>query len=335
MAGGFTIAGVGKTGDHPRICLIRDRKIPDDPTDKKRHVGLVLACDDKQDRVIDLTAISGGAFSRLTHIYEQRKPIDLIQALIATQSSKGLADNTHSLSAVRYAAPIDPGSDTEVWCAGVTIEDSKRARRLEMGAQVDELSVYDKVYSLDVPPELFFKGNARRVVGPGEPIRLSPRTEWMVPEPELAVIINSRKKFTGGITIFDDVSCRDVEGKNPLYLPKAKIFTGSSAMGPTVSLNHEHTDEDLKSLEISMEILRDGKNVFEGKVSFSKMIRKIEDLAHWLTHDDTFPDGVILSTGTGVIPPDGFTLQVGDIVRITIPGIGTLENPVEGPLKAA
>jgi 2-dehydro-3-deoxy-D-arabinonate dehydratase len=213
----------------------------------------------------------------------------------------------------------------EVWGAGVTYERSQVARREESQGGG---SFYDKVYRAD-RPELFLKATPARVVGPLQRVRLRRDTKWCVPEPELALVINPHMKVVG-FTIGDDVSCRDIEGENPLYLPQAKVFDGCCALGPVVTL--AETMPPITSIQISMSIARGGREIYAGATSLAKMARRLDELVAWLGRDQSFPHGVILLTGTGIVPPDDFSLQVGDLISISIDGIGTLITGVErGP----
>ncbi|RUL85614.1 fumarylacetoacetate hydrolase family protein [Tautonia sociabilis] len=222
------------------------------------------------------------------------------------------------LHAAMLLPPID---DQEVWAAGVTYIRSKQARQAESETGG---SFYDLVYSAD-RPELFFKATASRVVGPGDVIRVRSDTSWSVPEPELALVIDDTLRLVG-LTIGNDVSARDIEGRNPLYLPQAKVYDASCALGPAVTLLSAVPDP--ANLTIALEILRDGSPAFQGETSSSRLARRLDELISWLGRDQVFPDGVILMTGTGIVPPDEFTLQPGDVVRIAIAGLGVLENVV-------
>ncbi len=222
------------------------------------------------------------------------------------------------LQSVRLLAPLD---EHEVWGAGVTYERSKQARQEESESGG---SFYDAVYRAD-RPELFFKATPSRVAGPGQPVRVRSDTRWCVPEPELALVLSPRMQIVG-FTIGNDVSARDIEGENPLYLPQAKVYDACCALGPWVTLAADMPP--LREVEIRLAIERDGQAVFEGGTSVGRMARRLEDLVAWLGRDNVFPNGVVLLTGTGVVPPDEFSLRRGDIVRITVGGIGTLTNPV-------
>jgi 2-dehydro-3-deoxy-D-arabinonate dehydratase len=220
------------------------------------------------------------------------------------------------LSAARLLAPIDA---QEVWGAGVTYERSKVARQeeSEQGG-----SFYDLVYRAP-RPELFFKATPSRVVGPDEPIRVRRDTAWCVPEPELALVLSPALRLVG-FTIGNDVSARDIEGENPLYLPQAKVYDASCALGPWITLAPQMPAPG--EIGIRLEIERDGATVFDGKTSVARMARRFDELIDWLGRDNTFPNGVVLLTGTGIVPPDEFSLRAGDRVRITVDGIGTLAN---------
>ncbi len=227
-----------------------------------------------------------------------------------------------AIDEVELLAPID---DQEVWGAGVTYLRSKEARQEESESGG---SFYDQVYKAD-RPELFFKATPSRVVGPGRPVRVRSDTEWSVPEPELTLALAPDLRLVG-FTIGNDMSARDIEGRNPLYLPQAKVYDACCALGPVVTL--AEAMPPLDSLTIALEIERDGAIAFAGSTSTARMARKLDELIGWLGRDNTFPNGAFLLTGTGVVPPDEFSLRDGDLVRIAIDGIGTLTNPVvRGP----
>jgi 2-dehydro-3-deoxy-D-arabinonate dehydratase len=217
---------------------------------------------------------------------------------------------------------LAPIGSQEVWAAGVTYFRSRSAR-IEESRDARGGSFYDRVYSA-VRPELFFKATARRVVGPGANVRVRTDARWSVPEPELTLLINPRGEIMG-YTIGNDMSSRDIEGENPLYLPQAKVYDGSCALGPCVLF----TDEPLpKTTGIRIQVLRYGAVAFDGDTSLAELKRDPKELASWLFRDNTFPDGAYLMTGTGIVPGDEFTLAHGDLIRISIDGIGTLENRV-------
>jgi 2-dehydro-3-deoxy-D-arabinonate dehydratase len=216
-------------------------------------------------------------------------------------------------------APVD--GRTEVWAAGVTYERSKTARMTESEHSAD---VYDRVYAAE-RPELFFKSAAWRVSGPGAPVSVRTDSSIDVPEPELAVVLNSAGEIAG-YTICNDMSSRSIEGENPLYLPQAKIYLGGCALGPAVRPAWEVADP--YALSIEMTISRDGSVAWEGSSEVAALHRRIDELAAFLFREDEFPSGVVLSTGTNLVPDLPFTLQAEDEIRIQIPGIGELRNPV-------
>jgi 2-dehydro-3-deoxy-D-arabinonate dehydratase len=218
--------------------------------------------------------------------------------------------------------PLVPIGSQEVWAAGVTYFRSRTAR-MEESRGAGGGDFYDRVYSAE-RPELFFKATPRRVVGPGEFVRVRQDSRWSVPEPELALVVNARGAIVG-YTIGNDMSARDIEGENPLYLPQAKIYTESCSLGPCVLVSREALPAETA---IELAVLRDGAEAFHGTTTLSQMRRTPEALVDYLYRENTFPDGCILLTGTGIVPPDDFTLRSGDAIRITIAGIGTLENPV-------
>jgi 2-dehydro-3-deoxy-D-arabinonate dehydratase len=222
-------------------------------------------------------------------------------------------------AAVELLAPVD--GRMEVWAAGVTYERSRTARMAESEQSAD---IYDRVYAAD-RPELFFKSAAWRVSGPGQPVSVRADSGIDVPEPELAVVLNTAGEIAG-YTICNDMSSRDIEGQNPLYLPQAKTYLGSCAAGPSIRPAWEVPDP--YTLAIELTITRDGAAAWAGSASTSGLHRRIDELAAWLFREDEFPAGVILSTGTSLVPDLPFTLQAGDDVRIRIEGIGELANPV-------
>ncbi len=222
-----------------------------------------------------------------------------------------------SLRSVRLLAPVE---EQEVWAAGVTYLRSKKARMEESDFSA---SAYDKVY--EAPrPEIFFKSVGAKVSGPGGLIGIRQDAKWNVPEPELALVINSRRELIG-FTIGNDMSSRDIEGENLLYLPQAKIYKHSCALGPCILLGNE---EEARLWAISIAIKRNGETVFSGETKISQIKRRFSDLIEYLFRSQEFPNGVILLTGTGVVPGDDFTLQPQDQVTISIPAIGELTNSV-------
>lgn len=223
------------------------------------------------------------------------------------------------LDATQILAPI---GTQEVWAAGVTYYRSRSAR-MEESKDAGGGTFYDRVY-LAERPELFFKANGYRVVGPANPVRIRSDAKWSVPEPELTLAVNAQGKIIG-YTIGNDMSSRDIEGENPLYLPQAKVYDGSCAIGPCVLLSKEPLP---RTTQISIEILRGKKIVFAGNTTLSELKRDPEELVSYLFRETSFPHGVYLMTGTGIVPQDSFTLLSGDSIRISIDGVGTLENTV-------
>lgn len=224
-----------------------------------------------------------------------------------------------ALSDVRLLAPVD--GRTEVWAAGVTYERSKGARVAE---SEHEAAVYDRVYSAE-RPELFFKSVAWRVVGPGGRVSVRADSHIDVPEPELAVVYNAQTEPVG-YTICNDMSSRSIEAENPLYLPQAKVYAGGCALGPGIRPSWEVLDP--YQLTINMTIIRQDAIVWEGESSTSSLHRRLDELAGYLFREQDFPEGVILSTGTSLVPDLPFTLRSDDEIRITVRELGTLTNTV-------
>ena len=222
------------------------------------------------------------------------------------------------LAEVRLLAPLDR---QEVWAAGVTYKRSQEARERESAGAA---RFYDLVYTAE-RPELFLKAAAWRVVGPGEPVHVRRDSRWSVPEPEFALVISPSLRIVG-YTIGNDMSARDIEGENPLYLPQAKVYDGSCAAGPAITLAGSLPPPEQTYIRLS--IVRGGRSVFQGSTSLAAMARGFEDLVSWLGRETSFPDGAVLLTGTGIVPPDEFALAAGDVVTIDISGIGQLTNPV-------
>ncbi len=234
---------------------------------------------------------------------------------------------SNALAAGRPVSDVDeltaPIGRQEVWAAGVTYFRSRSARMAE-AESAGGGGFYDRVYTA-VRPELFFKGSRSRISGHGEVVRVRGDSDWSVPEPELALAVSSSGRIIG-FTIGNDVSARDIEGENPLYLPQAKVYARSCAVGPALLLG---PDPLPRETEIRMDVVRDGGVVFAGSTALSSMKRTPEELVDFLFRDNVFPDGCYLLTGTGIVPPDEFTLRSGDEISITIEPIGTLVNRVE------
>ena len=245
----------------------------------------------------------------LDEIFQSADPGSLVQEVFSggrrTDPPSGLG------------APIQ---SQEVWAAGVTYLRSRTAR-MEEAKDAGGGSFYDRVYEAE-RPELFLKSTPHRVAAPGTAVRIRTDAQWNVPEPELTLAINSSGRIFG-FTIGNDMSSRDIEGENPLYLPQAKVYDRSAALGPCIVIS-----DTLPAAEtaISLEILRGGKPAFRGDTTVGRIKRPLPSLADWLFRENSFPHGCFLMTGTGVVPPDDFTLQHGDEIRITLPPVGTLIN---------
>lgn len=259
----------------------------------------------------------------------RRSPVsaldDLFEAADPAQWLKGALE--------KFAAIAEPGDlegnelqppllSQEVWAAGVTYYRSREARMEESEKSGGDV-FYDKVYDAD-RPELFFKGTASRTVGHKQKVAIRSDSNWNVPEPEYTLAINSSGKIFG-YTIGNDMSSRDIEGANPLYLPQAKVYRGACALGPALVIKDPPSPETA----IRLEIERGGESVFEGETGLMQLKRKFEELVAYLFRDNVFPNGAYLLTGAGIVPSGGFTLNSGDIIRISIDGLGTLENEVE------
>jgi 2-dehydro-3-deoxy-D-arabinonate dehydratase len=241
------------------------------------------------------------------------KMIDAIQNMKPDHRAEQLIKNG-------LQAPIQ---SQEIWASGVTYARSKVERQKE-SREAGGGDFYARVYEAE-RPELFFKANGHRAVGSGGKVRIRGDSTWNVPEPELTLVITSSGKIVG-YTIGNDMSSRSIEGENPLYLPQAKTYDGSAAIGPCVYV----TEESLpKETVIKMQISRTGANVFQGEVAISQMKRTMRELVTYLFKEYSFPHGCLLMTGTGIIPPSDFTLQHNDEIRITIDPIGTLINIVQ------
>ena len=246
-----------------------------------------------------------------------------LEDLIAAEQPISAANSLQREAAValdesRLLPPID---SQEVWAAGVTYKRSQTARMEESEAAA---SCYDRVYNAD-RPEIFFKATPHRVSGHGQPLRIRADASWNVPEPEITLVISPSLQIVG-LTVGNDMSSRDIEGENPLYLPQAKCYDQCAGLGPWVVL-HE-TLPTPGELGVDLKIVRDDNIVFDQQTSGDQMARTFDDLVDWLGKDNSFPRGAFLMTGTGIVPSSDFTLLPGDVVNITIDGIGTLSNPI-------
>jgi len=221
-------------------------------------------------------------------------------------------------SAVQFCAPVE---QQEIWAAGVTYLRSKTARMEESNFSA---TAYDKVYAAE-RPELFFKSMPDKVVGPGDAVGIRRDARWNVPEPELALVLNSKGRVVG-CTIGNDMSARDIEGENLLYLPQAKIYSRSCALGPWIELGAD--EAAVRQWTVRLAIRRNSSAVFQAETPLGRMKRSFAELAGFLFRSQDFPHGAVLLTGTGIVPPDSFNLQAGDEIEIEISGIGTLQNTV-------
>lgn len=267
-------------------------------------VGLVWG-----ERVVDL---AGAGVASLAEILDAEDPP------AAARTAADRAGEAWPADAITLLPPVER---QEVWAAGVTYLRSKTARMEESDFSA---TAYDRVYDA-VRPEIFFKSVAEKVVGPDDAVGIRRDARWSVPEPELALVMNARGRLVG-CTIGNDMSSRDIEGENLLYLPQAKIYDRSCALGPWIVL--ESVEATIRGWSIGVAIERAGHEVFSGSTAVDRIRRPFADLVDHLWRSQTFPHGVVLLTGTGVVPDDSFTLAVGDRVTITVDGIGRLANDV-------
>jgi 2-dehydro-3-deoxy-D-arabinonate dehydratase len=281
-----------------KICRFKNK------TDTAR-IGLVT----DSFTLLDLTP---AGITELFPLFENENPVAQLTQLVEENLPQVALDE------VKLLAPVER---QEVWAAGVTYLRSKTARMEESDFCA---TAYDRVYAAE-RPELFFKSLPEKVVGPGEPVGIRRDAKWNVPEPELALVIDSRGRIIGH-TIGNDMSSRDIEGENLLYLPQAKIYHRSCALGPWIHLGA--TETEARAWQIKIEIRRNGQNVFAGETSVSQIKRSFEQLVEFLFRSQMFPHGAVLLTGAGIVPADAFTLQAQDEIGIEVSGIGLLHNPV-------
>ena len=260
----------------------------------------------------------GEITAHLLHIENLAQLLTLDKSSLLSMVSQAL-ENSATAEVARLLPPVD--ALTEVWAAGVTYKRSRAAREEES----DQPDVYSRVYDA-ARPELFFKSVAWRVVGTGEPIGVRSDSAINAPEPEIALVCSAHGEIVG-VTICNDVSSRSIEGENPLYLPQAKVYSGSCAIGPGFVPIDQISD--IYNLDISVDVKRDGEIIWDGVTSTREMHRKFEELVDYLVLQMNFPEGVILSTGTGLVPSMEFNLSTDDVVTVGIENIGTLVNEVK------
>lgn len=255
--------------------------------------------------------VASERFATLSDILAAEDPIQAAESLEQEPPFPISADS-------QFLPPIDA---QEVWAAGVTYKRSQTARMEESEAAA---SCYDQVYEAD-RPELFFKATPHRVAGHLQPLRIRKDATWNVPEPEITLVLSPAMKIVG-LTVGNDMSSRDIEGENPLYLPQAKCYRQCAGLGPWITLFRELPPAE--AIGVHLRIERQGEVVFTGETGATEMARTFEDLVQWLARDNEFPTGAFLMTGTGIVPTSEFTLNPDDMIHITIDGIGTLSNPV-------
>jgi 2-dehydro-3-deoxy-D-arabinonate dehydratase len=293
-----TTIGLLEKSQTMKLCRFQERN--------EVHVGLVI---DEDSSVLDLTPAGVQQMQSLLESDDLTTQLD--------QFSKQNLPR-FSLDQIKLRAPVE---QQEVWAAGVTYLRSKTARMQESDFSA---TAYDKVYAAE-RPELFFKAVAGKVVATSDAVGIRRDARWNVPEPELALVLNSKGRIVG-YTIGNDMSSRDIEGENLLYLPQAKIYDRSCALGPWIAIDADETAA--RNWTIRLAIERNGTRVFSGETSVGRIKRRFEELTGFLFRCQTFPHGAVLLTGTGVVPPEDFTLQERDVVQIEISGIGSLVNPV-------
>jgi 2-dehydro-3-deoxy-D-arabinonate dehydratase len=249
-------------------------------------------------------------------------PLGLVQEVIGQSLPINVA-----YEKLEVLVPIEA---KEVWASGVTFERSRVGRNFETtGGNLNAETFYDKVYDAK-RPEIFFKSTPERTAGPDKELYLRSDSNWQIPEPEIGLVLSKTGEILG-YTIGNDMSCRDIEGENPLYLPQAKIWERSCSIGPAIRL--AETIENPYEFQITCRIFRDNHKLFEESASLQQLKRKLEELVSYLIQDNVIFDGTVLLTGTCIVPPNDFSLQVGDRVEIEVPGIGTLSNGVTSRAK--
>ena len=264
---------------------------------------------------------AGGRWVRVDRTWDALVNDDWLSEFLAAQAIGGKLDA--SLEAAVAHDSLPPIGDQELWAAGVTYQRSRTAR-MEESRSAGGGDFYDRVYAAE-RPEIFFKATPHRVVGPGATMHLRRDSKWIVPEPELVLVVTRNGKIVG-YTAGNDLSCRDLEGENPLYLPQAKTFDRCAAVGPAILVSEVPPGPETA---IRLSIRRGNATVIEDGTTLGCMKRTLPELVNFLFRDNAHPGGVLLMTGTGIVPADNFTLQAGDVVEITIDGIGTLINSME------
>jgi 2-dehydro-3-deoxy-D-arabinonate dehydratase len=273
--------------------------------DSAVRIGLI----DGDAAVVDLTP---AGITTLSRVLESADPVALLNGIDRAALPK------FAIADVVLRPPIE---SQEVWAAGVTYLRSKTARMEESDFSA---TAYDRVYDAE-RPEIFFKSIGEKVVAAGEGVGIRRDAKWSVPEPELALVLNSRGQIVG-CTIGNDMSSRDIEGENLLYLPQAKVYDRSCALGPCIRLGV--SEADARDWTVRSTIIRDGSPVFSGETRLGNIKRSFEELAGFLYRSQSFPHGAVLLAGTGIVPPDDFTLREHDVVEIEIAPIGVLRNSV-------
>lgn len=277
----------------------------------------------EEELVYEITSVGREHFHDLLSLAARAKregicPSELIEATNYKETAP-----VYKYKDVTLLTPVEA---PEVWAAGVTYEDSRKARNVELQDKTDgDFTIYDQVYAAQ-RPELFLKSTAARTVAPNQALCIRSDSEWQIPEPEVGLVIDSQGDIIG-FTAGNDMSSRDIEGENALYLPQAKVWRNSCSFGPSVRL--AETVEDPYQLQINCKIYRDEEKVFEGSANTSQLKRTFDTLVHYLLRDNVVFDGTVLLTGTCIVPPDDFTLAEGDRIEIEVSGIGTLVNSVE------
>lgn len=261
----------------------------------------------------------GGRHFRVERAWDELLNDETLHRSLSAHCSAAPPDRAAAEAA---AAPLAPVGSQEVWASGVTYLRSRAARVAE-SADAGGGDFYDRVYAAD-RPELFFKATPSRVVGPGQAMHLRRDSHWIVPEPELTLAV-TRKGSVIGYTIGNDLSCRDLEGENPLYLPQAKIFDRCAALGPCLLVTPDAPGPDT---QIRLVIRRGGRVLVDDATSLGQMKRRPAELVSWLFRDNAHPNGCFLMTGTGIVPQDDLCLATGDLVDIAIDRIGRLSNPM-------